>query len=144
MLCHHKISSHCMMSTKGLMTMKHVKRQPTFCSFLWRDLSSDFNVLGPYFTLPCTMEAQYLHSLVTKTMLLFHQYDFHIRCLLCDGASSNLSLLKTFCGCQEEDNIASPWFLSPFDGRNVYLMICPSHQVHVYISNIAMMHVYYS
>ena len=39
------------------------------------------HVLGPHFTLSSTAEARYLHSLVTKTMLVFHQYGFHIRCL---------------------------------------------------------------
>ena len=38
---------------------------------LWRDLSSNFDVIGPYFTLSRTIEAQQLHSFVMKTMLLF-------------------------------------------------------------------------
>jgi hypothetical protein len=97
--------------------------------FLWRDLSSDFDVLGPYFTLSSTIEARYLHSLVTNTMLAFHQHGFHIRCLLCDGASSNLSLLKALCNHKDGKDIISPCFMSPLDGRNVHLMICPSHQL---------------
>ncbi len=44
--------------------------------FLWQDLSSDFDVLGPYFTLSSNMEARYLHSIVTKTMLVFTSTDF--------------------------------------------------------------------
>lgn len=97
--------------------------------FLWRDLTSNFDVIGPSFTLSSTMEAQHLYSMVTKTMLVFHKYGFAIRCLLCDGASSNLALLKTLCCYTEGESIDSPWFISPLDGKNVYLVICPSHQV---------------
>ena len=71
--------------------------------FIWRDLTSNYDVMGPYFTLSSTIEARYLHSFITRTMLVFYQYDFHIRCLLCDGASSNLALLKILCGHKEGD-----------------------------------------
>ena len=53
--------------------------------FLWRDLSSDFDAIGPYFTVSSTMESKFLHSIVTKTMLAFSQYGFSIRALVCDG-----------------------------------------------------------
>ena len=46
-------------------------------------------------------------------------------------ASSNLSLLKVLCGycnCETVD-IAKPSFKSPFDGEEVHLIVCPSHQV---------------
>ena len=96
--------------------------------FMWRDLTSNFDVIGPYFTLSSTIEATSLY-LVTKTMLAFHKYNFSIRCLLCDGASSNLALLKMFCCHEEGKDIVSLWFLSPLDGKNIYLVVCPSHQV---------------
>ena len=108
--------------------------QPTsyMMQFLWRDLSSDFDVVGPYFSLASSIEAQYLHSIVTKTMLVFQQFGFHIRGLLCDGASSNLAVLKQFCNQNKGDEVTAPWFTSPFDGERVYLVICPSHQVRVH------------
>ncbi len=85
---------------EGLIDDKACQKTTYILQFMWRDLSSDYNVLGPYFSLPNSGEAKYLHSLVTNTMLVFHQYGFHIRCLLCDGASSNLSL---FCGIKEDE-----------------------------------------
>ena len=99
--------------------------------FLWRDLSSDFDVVGPYFNCSSSMETQFLHSMVTRTMLAFSQFGFQVRALLCDGASSNLSLFKVLCGytnCETID-ITKPSFKSPFDGKDVYLIVCPSHQV---------------
>ena len=56
-------------------------------------LTSDFDVTGPYFTCPSTIE-MFLHSIVTRTVLAFSQFGFGVRALLCDGASTNLSLLK--------------------------------------------------
>ena len=98
--------------------------------FLWRELTSDFDVIGPYFTCPSTIETRFLHSIVTRTVLAFSQFGFGVRALLCDGASTNLSLLKLLCGhCNELDDNIKPWFSSPFDGKEVFLIVCPSHQV---------------
>ena len=46
--------------------------------FLWRDLSSDFDVIGPYFTIDSTMEAKFLHGIVVRTMLAFTQFGFSV------------------------------------------------------------------
>ena len=101
--------------------------------FLWRDLSSEFDVIGPYFNCPSSMEAPYLHGMLTRTMLAFSQFGFNIRALLCDGASSNLGLMKLLCGYENSEaiDITKPYFKSPFDGKNVFLIVCPSHQVSV-------------
>lgn len=101
--------------------------------FLWRDLTSDFDAIGPYFSLPGSIESRFLYSMVTRTMLAFQEFGFKTRALLCDGASSNLSLLKILCGFQEDDNLSvtNPYFISPYDGKKVFLVICPSHQVRV-------------
>ena len=46
--------------------------------FLWRDLTSNLDAIGPYFTLKSTVEAQFLYSIVTKTMLAYHTYGFSV------------------------------------------------------------------
>lgn len=97
--------------------------------FLWRDLTSNFDVIGPYFTCPSTVETRYLHSIVTHTMLAFTQFGFPVRALLCDGASTNLSLLKLMCSHSNDIDTITPWFTSPFDGKRIFLIVCPSHQV---------------
>jgi hypothetical protein len=81
---------------------------------------------------------------VTYTMLAFSKYGFNTWRLVFDGASSNLSILKTLCGHKNEHDLMLPWFKSPIDGCNVHLIICASHQVfsilqhlHVIISRIA-------
>jgi hypothetical protein len=45
--------------------------------FLWRDMTSDVDVIGPYFTLSSTIESQSLYSVVTYTMLAFSKYGFN-------------------------------------------------------------------
>lgn len=77
-------------------------------------MTSDFDVVGPYFPLAGSIEAQQLHSFVTKTMLVFTQYGFSIHGLVCDGASSNLTLLKQLCNHEKGDDLTSPYFLSPY------------------------------
>lgn len=59
-------------------------------TYVIQDLSSDFDVVGPYFSCSSTMETQFLQ--VTRTMLAFSQFEFQVRALLYDEASINLSL----------------------------------------------------
>lgn len=114
---------------EGLDEEEECHKTEYILQFLWRDVSSDFDVIGPYFNLSNSIEAQHLHSFVTRTMLVFVKYGFRVLGLLCDGASSNLALLKQFCNSKKGDKCISPFFKLPFDGHKVYLIICPSHQV---------------
>lgn len=115
---------------EGLCEDEKCQKTAYVVQFLWRDLSSDFDVVGPYFNCSSSLETQSLHAMVTRTMLAFTQFGFGVRALLCDGASSNLSLLKLLCGhTNNEVDISQPSFKSPFDGKCVYLIVCPSHQV---------------
>ena len=54
------------------------------------------------------IEGKILHLMVTKTMLAFVQYGFSVRALLCDGVSSNLALLKLFCGVADDSAPIKP------------------------------------
>ena len=109
--------------------MNSAKRQHNYVvQFLWREVTLGFDIIGPYFTCPSTVETCFLHSIVTRTILAFTQFGFGVRALLCDGASTNLSLLKLLCGHSNELDNITLWFTSPFDGK-VFLIVCPSHQV---------------
>ncbi len=114
---------------EGLDTNERCQKTSYVIQFLWRDLSSDFDVTGPYFTIPSSLESRFLHSVVTKTMFAFTQYEFGVQALLCDRASSNLCLLKLMCGSVDESAPITPWFLSPLDGKRVFLIVCPAYQV---------------
>ena len=82
--------------------------------------------------------------MVTRTMLVFVHFGFGVRALLCDGASSNLSLLKVFSNYVGKVDITDPSFLSHFDGKRVHLLACPSHQVHcTYAFSLCIVHIIY-
>ena len=101
--------------------------------FLWRDLTSSFDVVGPYYTSSKTMESKYVLGVVLETVKLFHLYGFNTCVLVCDGASSNLTTIKTTMGESgvfESTAVINPLFTNPFNpSRKIHWVICPSHQV---------------
>ena len=109
--------------------------------FLWRDLTSRFDVIGPYFTCAGSWDHTFLLECVMRTIQAFTLYNFHTRVLVCDGASSNLALVKLLCGYKHEqlplsdgdDPFAvSASFENPHENdknKKVFVLIYPSHQV---------------
>jgi hypothetical protein len=116
---------------EGLQEDEKCQKTAYILQFLWRDLSSNFDIMGPYFTCASSIEMHCLHSMVVRTILTFSQFGLGVRALLCDGASGNLALLKLLCGHNNRDDIdiTHSSFKSPFDGRRIHVIICPSHQV---------------
>ena len=74
------------------------KQTSYILQFLWRDLTSSFDIVGPYFTSSSQLESKFIVSCVLKSLWVFHLYGFHTFCLVCDGASANISALKSTCG----------------------------------------------
>ena len=66
--------------------------------FLWRDLTSDFDIVGPYFTSDSTINSKFTLSCVMEAIKLFQLHGHSTSLLVCDGASSNLSLIKATHG----------------------------------------------
>ena len=112
--------------------------------FLWRDLTSGYDMIGPYFPVLKSMDANTLQQFFMLCLKSFTAYGFRVSIVLCDGASSNLTLLKMLCGYPRavlpmndaaEDSRARYFvdmsFTNPEDssGNPVFAMICPSHQV---------------
>ena len=124
--------------------------------FMWRDLSSKFDVIGPHFTAEKSLETKFLASCVLESLYVFEIYGFHVSALVCDGASSNLALLKQLCvrgmyrtPANEEDGgvgqVPSS-FRNPYSSGKVYVIVCPSHQVHMYTCSCTytIVHAYYN
>lgn len=130
MLCRPQIWHHFMTFMKAWMKRKSAKRQ--IISFNSYGETSHLTLMlsGLISTIAGTIEAQHLHTIVMKTLLVFNQFEFRVRALLCDGASANLALLKELCAHKKGDDI-SACFVSPFDGNKIHLVICPSHQVSI-------------
>lgn len=95
------------MSTDQLCTLHDIYRmlddtartkQTTYVlQFMWRDVSSEFDIIGPYFTSADGLETKFLCACLMETMQVFEAYGFRISAIVCDGASCNLSLLKSLC-----------------------------------------------
>ena len=101
---------------------------------LWRDLTSDLDITGPYYTSDGPFDAKFMLACVLDTMRKFHMYGFKVCLLICDGASSNLTMCKIlmkYDGVFVEDRV-TPVFTNPFSGNPVHMMICPTHQVCVH------------
>ena len=116
---------------------------------LWRDLTSSFDIVGPYYTSSGTFESKFVLGVVIQTIKLFHLYGFNTSLLVCDGASQNLTTIKTTMGLSgvftrntslPDPNIISPQFVNPFNpSRKIYWIICPSHQVYMSMVYLVML-----
>ncbi len=108
---------------------------------LWRDITSDFDVIGPYFASKESLKHRFIIACILETMRLFHSYDFKVNGLVGDGASSNLTAFKILCtgktgaftkGQGLDPHKIKAWFQNPYAPElNVYCIICPSHQVRI-------------
>lgn len=106
---------------------------------LWRDLTSDCDVVGPYYTSCGCFKAKFMLPCVMDALRKFHNHGFSVHALVCDGASSNLTMIKTLLGKKgyftHDDSLPDPhWiqphFMNPFTGEKLHIVVCPSHQVH--------------
>ena len=114
------------------------KQTSYILQFLWRDLTSSFDVVGPFFTSSGPLESKFIMSCILQTLRLFHLYSFYTFVMVCDGASSNVSAIKWFTGVNgaygvknsDDKHVVQPWFTNVFDpARKIFWVICPSHQV---------------
>ena len=124
--------------------------------FLWRDLTSGFDLIGPYFPVPNSMDSNVQQEFFMLCLKAFSAYGFRVAIVLCDGASSNLTLLKILCGFpratlpidEEAADERARYsldmsFTNPEDptGNPIFAMICPSHQVKSFFKLLLLLHV---
>eukprot|EP00794_Sanderia_malayensis_P014565 gene14565-16067_t len=92
--------------------------------FLWRDFTSSFDVIGPYFSLKSAIDHQIITETLFETMRVFHSYGFKTSAVVCDGASSNLAAIKLITtqkrgayGSSDacDKHKVEPCFRNPFD-----------------------------
>ncbi len=102
-------------------------------------MTSKFDVIGPYYSLSSTLNHHTIIQTLFDTMRVFHNHGFKTSAIVCDGASCNLAAIKLLTtgnrgaygvSNEPDKHKVEPWFKNPFDPeRNVYFVICPSHQV---------------
>ena len=118
------------------------KQTSYILQFLWRDLTSEFDIVGPYFTSSSSVEAKFVLASVLETIKLFQSHGLKTSLLVCDGGSSNIATIKASHGHhgayslnsdQADDKYrVDPWMLNPFNPpHKIFWLICPSHQVYI-------------
>ena len=96
---------------------------------LWRDLTSKFDIIGPYYTSASGLKSKFLLPCIMDAIYQFHLFTFETSVIICNGASANLSLLKALCGREgayvpdddKEDRHKVPVsFSNPFTGQRIF------------------------
>lgn len=110
--------------------------------FVWRDLTSSFDIIGPYYSSSEPLKSKFILACLYEVMRIFQLYEFQTSVVVCVGASANLTALKATTGVtgaygvsslpNQRHKIPSPKFENPFNPpRMVYWIVCPSHQVRI-------------
>lgn len=107
--------------------------------FLWRDLTSSFDIVGPYFTSSSSIENTFVMACIFETIKLLQCHGLKTSLLVCDGAASNMSTIKATHGhsgaygnlkTSSDKFEITPWMVNPFNPPNkIFWVICPTHQV---------------
>lgn len=115
--------------------------------FLWRDMSSEYDVIGPYFSSSCSTKHSFILACLYETLRVLEAYKFSTMGLVCDGASENLTLIKLTMQqrgafnwkkvANELDFSVEPAFQNPFrTGRLIHWVICPTHELKSLIASL--------
>jgi len=105
---------------------------------LWRDLTTESDIVGSYYTSTGPFKAKSMLPCVMDALRKFYSHGFKVYAFVCDGASSNLTMIKTLLGVKgpfhRNQSLSDPhevtaYFTNPFTGEKIHVIICPSHQV---------------
>ena len=118
------------------------KQTSYILQFLWRDLTSNYDIIGPYFTSSDSVNSQFILTCMLEALKLFQCHGLKTSLLVCDGSPANLATIKATHGhvgaysvlpdSTTGDKFAfKPFMINPFDPPNrIYWVVCPTHQVH--------------
>jgi len=67
--------------------------------FIWRDLTSSYDVVGPYYTSAASVEAKFVVACVFETIKLFQHHGLKTSLLACDRGSANIATIKASYSC---------------------------------------------
>ena len=108
--------------------------------FVWRDLSSKFDIIGLYYSSAQGFDSKFTMACLQDTLYFFEAYSFHVLAIIGDGASWNHTVFKRLCGhrgkfgmidCGTSESIHNvpASFTNPYTGARVWCIICPSYEV---------------
>lgn len=95
------------MTAKDMCSLQDVFETPTVdgqqrseyvLQCIWRDMTGRFDIIGAYYSAPQSLNARFTAVCVRDALRLFHAYKFKCCALVFDGASTNLTMVKTMMG----------------------------------------------
>ena len=105
------------------------KRPHTFCSFCGGIPHPSKTYLGHTLRVSLALTVA-IH--LPETMQPIESIGSKVCALVCDGASWNLAVSKKRCEISDE-TFVHPCFTNPFSDEKCWVIICPSHQVQLYM-----------
>jgi len=103
------------------------KQTSYILQFLWRNLISKYDIVGPYFTSSSTVDVKFVMSCVFETIRLFQFHRLKTSLVVCNGASSNISAIKASHGFHgaysvneqlDDKCMIEPWMINPLNPPN--------------------------
>ena len=113
-----------------------LKKTTYILQFLWWDVSSKFDLIGPYFTSESGLDARFTIACLFEVLRALECVGFNVIGLVCDVASSNLTVLKKLWGSIWSWFILCWSFLGHSTDTVVWYIACPSHQVSILCVNV--------
>ena len=96
-MTHDELASLC--DVYAVLQPDYRKQQTTYIlQTLWRDLTSDFDVIGPHYTNDSPFSHHSLCCLLLDSIHQFHVCGFETDTIICDGAAPNTTMMKEMSG----------------------------------------------
>ena len=73
-----------------------------FLQTLWRDFTSDFDMIGLHYSSDCTLSHDVLCRVLIDAMEQFHFCGFKTIAVVVDGASANMQMIKEMSGAPQK------------------------------------------
>lgn len=65
------------------------------------------DIIGPHYTSDGTIEHKFLLPILMDAVFKFHQCGFEVSAVMCDGVSSNMTMVKELTGSE----IKAYWYV---------------------------------
>ena len=128
---------------------KKTKRAEYVLQFMWHDMSSSFDVHGPYFTTHSCLDAKFILAWVLDTLRLLHDIGFKTCAVMCDGTARSVSVIKSMMGVRgaygikssSNRHVINSSISHPFWRHKVVFYIgCPQSPAHQLKNTVNVLH----
>jgi len=112
------------------------KQASYILQFIWRDLTNNYDIVGPYFTSSDSVDGQFILTYIMESVKLFQFHGLRTSLLVCNGSPANVATIKLTHGHVGAYSLKSdttgdkfevkPFMINPFDPPNrIFWVLCP-------------------